>query len=130
MSIRLPVHEHSCASLFMCVGTYVCTYWSHVRILYSGRRAWTPPPPPPPRAWVRIRILDSYANVKGRILQLNISIPLKCGTGCLFTKLKLGRVGMGRVLHLEPSWHGPSFMWAELAWAEFVLGRVVLHPIG
>ena len=37
--------------------------------------------------------------------------------------LKLGRVGMGRVLHLGPSWHGPSFMWAEL-----VLGRVVLHP--
>ena len=43
-------------------------------------------------------------------------------------KLKLGRVGMGRVLHLGPSWHGPSFMWAELAWAELVLGRVVLHP--
>ena len=43
--------------------------------------------------------------------------------------LKLGRVGMGRVLHLGPSWHGPSFVWAELAWAELVLGRVVLHPI-
>ena len=71
--------------------------------------------------------------MKGRILQLNTSIPLKCGTGCLFIKLKLGRVGMGRagmgrVLHLGPSWHGPSFMWAELAWAKFVLGRVVLHP--
>ena len=76
----------------------------------------------------RVRILDSNANVKGRILQLNTSIPLKCGTGCLFIKLKLGRVGMGRVLHLGPSWHGPSLRWAELAWAELVLGRVVLHP--
>ena len=46
-----------------------------------------------------------------------------------FIKLKLGRVGMGRVLHLGPSWHGPIFMWAELAWAELVLGRVVLHPL-
>ena len=36
---------------------------------------------------------------------------------------------MGRVLHLGPSWHGPIFMWAKLAWAELVLGRVVLHPI-
>ena len=35
---------------------------------------------------------------------------------------------MGRVLHLGPSWHGPSFMWAELVGAELVLGRVVLHP--
>ena len=35
---------------------------------------------------------------------------------------------MGRVLHLGPSWHGTSFIWAELAWAELVLGRVVLHP--
>ena len=35
---------------------------------------------------------------------------------------------MGRVLHLGPSWHGPSFMLAELAGAELVLGRVVLHP--
>ena len=66
--------------------------------------------------------------MKGRILQLNTSIPLKCGTGCLFIKLKLGRVGMGLVLHLGPSWHGPSFKWAELAWAQLVLGRVVLHP--
>ena len=56
-------------------------------------------------------------------MQLNTSIPLKCGTGCLFIKHKLGRVGMGRVLHLGPSWHGPSFMGADL-----VLGRVVLHP--
>ena len=46
-----------------------------------------------------------------------------------FIKLKLGRVGIDRVLHLEPSWHGPIFMWAELAWAELVLGRVVLHPL-
>ena len=56
--------------------------------------------------------------MKGRIFQLHTSIPLKCGTSCLFIKFKLGRVGMGRVLHLGPSWHGPSFMWAELAWAE------------
>ena len=34
---------------------------------------------------------------------------------------------MGQVLHLGPSWHGPSFMWAEMAWPEFVLGRAVLH---
>ena len=45
-----------------------------------------------------------------------------------FSILKLGRVGMGRVLHIGPSWHGPSFKWAELAWAEMVLGRAVLHP--
>ena len=25
----------------------------------------------------------------------------------LFIKLKLGRVGKGRALHLGPSWHGP-----------------------
>ena len=35
---------------------------------------------------------------------------------------------MGRVVHLGPSWHGPSFMWAELVGAELVLVRVVLHP--
>ena len=45
-----------------------------------------------------------------------------------FIKLKLGRVGMGRVLHLGPSWHGPIFKWAELAWAELVLGRVLSGP--
>ena len=54
--------------------------------------------------------------------------PTKMWDELSFTKLKLGRVGMGRVLHLGPSWHGPIFMWAELAWAELVLGRVVLHP--
>ena len=32
--------------------------------------------------------------MKGRILLLNTSIPLKFGTGCLFIKLKLGLVGM------------------------------------
>ena len=37
---------------------------------------------------------------------------------------------MGRVLYLGPSWHGPSFMWAELVGAELVLVRVVLHPVG
>ena len=51
--------------------------------------------------------------MKGRILQLSTSIPLKCGTSCLFIKLKLGRVGKGQVLHL-----GLSFKWAGLAWAE------------
>ena len=66
--------------------------------------------------------------MKGRVLQLNTSIPLKCGTVCLFIKVELGRVGMGRLLHLGPSWHGPSLKWAELSWAELVLGRVVLHP--
>ena len=35
---------------------------------------------------------------------------------------------MGRVSHLGPSWHGPSFIWAELVGAELVLVRVVLHP--
>ena len=49
--------------------------------------------------------------------------PSKIWDELSFIKLKLGRVGMGRVLHLRPSWHGPIFMWAEL-----VLGRVVLHP--
>ena len=34
---------------------------------------------------------------------------------------------MGRVLHLGRSWHGPNFMWAELAGAKLALGRVVLH---
>ena len=37
----------------------------------------------------------------------------------LFIKLKLGRVGMGRVLHL-----GPTFV----SMGRMVLGRVVLHP--
>ena len=38
---------------------------------------------------------------------------------------------MGRVLHLGPSWHGPSFAsWAELAWAEFYVGRVGRGRIG
>ena len=46
----------------------------------------------------RVRILNSKANVKGQILQLNTSIPLKCGTGCVIIKLKSGRVGMqGRI---------------------------------
>ena len=55
--------------------------------------------------------------------------PSKMWDELSFIKLKLGRVGMGRVLHLGPSWHGPIFMWAELAWAGLVLGRVVLHPL-
>ena len=56
--------------------------------------------------------------------------PSKMWDELSFIKHKLGRVGMGRVLHLGPSWHGPIFMWAELEWAELVLGRVVLHPTG
>ena len=36
---------------------------------------------------------------------------------------------MGRVLHLGPSCHGPSFAsWAELAWADFYVGRVGFGP--
>ena len=51
--------------------------------------------------------------MKGRILQLNTSIPLKCETG------------------IGPSWHGPSFAsWAELAWAEFNVGRVGMGRVG
>ena len=30
---------------------------------------------------------------------------------------------------LGPSWQGPSFMLAELAWAELVLGRVVRNSV-
>ena len=38
---------------------------------------------------------------------------------------------MGPVLHLGPSWHGPSFAsWAELAWAEFYVGRVGMGRVG
>ena len=41
--------------------------------------------------------------------------PSKMWDELSFIKLKLGQVGMGRALDLEPSWHGPIFMWAELA---------------
>ena len=35
-------------------------------------------------------------------------------------------MNLGRVVYkLGPSWHGPSFMWVELEWAELVLSRVV-----
>ena len=71
--------------------------------------------------------------MNGRILQLNTSIPLKCGAGCLFIKLKLGRVGMGRVLGRVgmsrvlsgPSWHGPSWFWAELSCTRVGFGGTV-----
>ena len=43
-----------------------------------------------------------------------------------FIKLKLGRVGMGRVLHLGPSWHGPSWFWAELSCTRSKLPHVYL----
>ena len=33
---------------------------------------------------------------------------------------------MGRVLHLGPSWHGPSFA----SWAEFYVGRVGRGRVG
>ena len=67
---------------------------------------------------MRMYVSDIISNMKGRILQSHTSILLKCGMSCIFIKFKLGRVGMGRVLHLGPSWHGPSFAsWAELAWA-------------
>ena len=51
--------------------------------------------------------------------------PSKMWDELSFIKLILGRVGMGRVLHLGPSWHGPilcgpswhgpSWFWAELS---------------
>ena len=50
------------------------------------------------------------------------------------TRMDFKNIYMGRVVlliwnescyKLGPSWHGPSFMWAELAWADLVLGRVV-----
>ena len=74
----------------------------------------------------RVRILDSEANVKGRILQ----------SAKMLDKLSIYKTEIG------PSWHGPSFAsWAEFCilgrvlggpsfrWAELVLGRVVLHPV-
>ena len=42
---------------------------------------------------------------------------LQFGPSCL---LKLGRFG--------PSCLGPTFLWAELSWADLSLGRVVLNP--
>ena len=38
-------------------------------------------------------------------------LSYEVGPSCL---IKLGRVGMGRVL-CGPSWHGPSWFWAELS---------------
>ena len=37
-SVRVCVHE--CVCVYACM--HVRMYWSHVRILYSDRRAWTP----------------------------------------------------------------------------------------
>ena len=46
--------------------------------------------------------------------------PLKRGTSCLIIKLKIG-----------PSCLGPSFeSWAELAWADFYVGRVGMGRVG
>ena len=42
---------------------------------------------------------------------------LQFGPSCL---LKFGRLG--------PSCPGPTFLWAELSWADLSLGRVVLNP--
>ena len=53
-------------------------------------------------------------------------VPILITWSCLYIKLKLGRD-----LHLGPSWHGPSFAyWAELAWAEFYVGRVGRGRVG
>ena len=57
-------------------------------------------------------------------------IPLKCGPSCHLLNLTLGPVVLGLVLDLgRRSCLGLSFMWADLPWAEFVLCRVVLHPL-
>ena len=42
----------------------------------------------------------------------------RLGPSCL---LKLGQLG--------PSCLGPTFLWAELSWADLSLGRVVLNPV-
>ena len=46
--------------------------------------------------------------MKGRILQLNTSIPLKCGTGCLFIKHKLGELARADFCILGRIGFGPS----------------------
>ena len=40
-----------------------------------------------------------------------VELSYEFGPSC---PINLGRVGMGRVL-CEPSWHGPSWFWAELS---------------
>ena len=61
----------------------------------------------------RVRILDSEANEKGRILQ----------SSKMLDKLSIYKTEIG------PRWQEPSFAsWAELAWAEFYVGRVGFGP--
>ena len=67
--------------------------------------------------WIR-RCLNMYANAQTFLLHLvctskNIWAELSYGFGpsCL---INLGRVGKGWVL-CGPSWHGPSWFWAELS---------------
>ena len=60
----------------------------------------------------RVRILDSRANVKGRILQ---SSKMLDKLSCLFIKTEIG-----------PSLHGPSFA----SWAKFYVGRVGTGRVG
>ena len=63
----------------------------------------------------RARILDSKANMKGRILQ----------SSKMLDRLSTYKTEIG------PSWHGPSFeSWAELAWVEFYVGRVGMGRVG
>ena len=72
-------------------------------------------------------ILEVLNRVKNIVLHIKKERLLACelgGHGPQSPPLDPG-LGMGRVLHLGPSWHGPSFKWAGLACAELVLGRVV-----
>ena len=46
MNIHVPAWTCVCMRACMYVCVYVHMYWSHVQMLYSGRRALTPPPPP------------------------------------------------------------------------------------
>ena len=65
--------------------------------------------------WIR-RCLNMYANAQTFLLHhtwaCNSYVLQKIyGPSCL---INLGRVGKGRVL-CGPSWHGPSWFWAELS---------------
>ena len=70
MNMHVPVCTMSCVCVCVCLHACMCTYvrmyWSHVRILYSGRRAWTPFPGQKSwiRAWVRPPVHPSIENCK------------------------------------------------------------------
>ena len=44
MRMYVCMYVTMCVCVCVCVCVRVRAYWSHVRVLYSGRRAWTPPP--------------------------------------------------------------------------------------